>query len=196
MNKSNEKDKRIITFYTAEYPDIDPNIRYDYDELVKDGYSVGRMNVSYREDEAKYFFGISMDVSVQDFDYDKIKQKFGFERIPWVNKCTNDMTVFTDGKISVVIKQHEVTHYVKTVVDKMYVFRKKEICKVKTSTLGLNKVLRDVFQRLSGYFPKIGDGYRLSYNMLTTLEDYDKSLELIKHYDMEQPNLFFTINEI
>ena len=66
--------KRIITFYTAEYPDIDPNIQYSYNELINDGLSIGRTNVSYREDEAKYFFGIEMNVSVQDFDYEKIKR--------------------------------------------------------------------------------------------------------------------------
>ena len=62
-------------------------------------------------------------------------------------------------------------------------FRKTEICRVETDNNGLNSVLREVFQRLTGYYPKIGDGYRLSYNMLTTLEDYDQTLELIKHYN-------------
>ena len=187
--------KRIITFYTAEYPDIDPNIQYSYNELINDGLSVGRTNVSYREDEAKYFFGIEMNVSVQDFDYEKIKQKFGFEKTPWVNQCDKEKTVFTDGVISTTIKNHEIAHYVKENTEKLYVFRKTEICRVETDNNGLNRVLREVFQRLTGYYPKVGDGYRLSYNMLTTLEDYDQTLELIKHYNTEQPNMFFTISE-
>ena len=70
MGKTNEK---IIVFYRAEYPDIDPNIVYTYEELIGEGYYIGTKDVSQFEDETKYHFGIPVRLKVKEFDYDKIK---------------------------------------------------------------------------------------------------------------------------
>lgn len=187
------KNNKQIRFYVADYPDVDPNVVHNYDDLIEAGYSVKGKKHSYIEDEAKYRFGIGIDVVTKDYDYDKIQQDFVFCKPPIIESRSKYTTVFTDGTVSIAIKKHELSKYVKTVTRNLFVFKRTEIYNLSADD-ELYNVLRTLFIKERGIEPTLEDTYFLSRSMLSETIIYRPSLDLLKYYDVDNPNLFFSIN--
>ena len=186
----------LITFYIGEYPDIDPNIGHEYNELQKGGLVLAPKGRNYLEDEIKYHFGASIPVITQDYDYDKLQKDYGFSKLPKIEFSAKDYISFTDGIDSFTLSKHESVHYLKKTVRDMFVYRKKEIRKVMTKSYEMYSFLCSLFKKERGFEPLLGNTYVLSENMINQLERYDSKLTLSSHYDAECPNIFFTLSDV
>ena len=188
--------KYLITFYKGDYPDIDPNVPHREKELLKNGLIIKPAgNRCYIEDETRHYFGIPMNVEMQDYDYDKIKRDFGFCKLPRIENSTREQITFTDGQGSCSMKKCESVHYLKKTTKDMLVFRKKEIARVKGKGFEMYSFLCSIFKKERGFTPLLGNTYVLSDTLIEKLERYEKTLGLSPLFDVENPNIFFTVTD-
>ena len=189
--------KYLITFYQGDYPDIDPNVSYKEKELLKEGLTINLTSKRcYIEDEVRHYFGIPIEVETQDYDYDKIKRDYGLSALPKIEVTTRECVIFTDGENSLTMRKHDSVHYLKKMKQNMLVYRKKELCKVKSKGFEMYSFLCSIFEKERGFNPLPRNTYVLSDTLIDKLERYERKLGLSSIFDKEHPNIFFTVTAI
>lgn len=179
-----------ITFFTAQYPDIDPNVSYDHDELDENLILV--MQEGLPHNEAAKYFGIPMDVVMFNYKYDDIRRDYCFLRRPSFVGVSCGGYMFYDGNFARVIEASRISQYKDEWTEKYLVYDRAN-CKEFENKDNLATFICDTFLKERGYILKKGVAFRLSPTQIKEIDKKDKSLKLHSLFDSNNPNVFCTI---
>ena len=183
--------KTNILFYMAEYAQLDPNIVHSVDTLQKESYVLLNEEDAKR-DEAASIFGTNIDVSIEKFDYDKIMHDFNFAQRPTINKIDGGYLILCNDVV-LNISDNEMEKYKNHEIKTFNVY-KKSIYRNIEDKEGLAILLSATYLTERGTFPNRGEGLRLSYAQIDTIDGKIEGFNLMSLYNRDEPNLFVCIS--
>ena len=114
------KGQHALVFYTAGFPDVDPNVSYRMEELRREGLTCGqitRIVGKSKPDEARDCFGENINVIVNVYDLGKIAALYDLDsKTIHKSQYTSTSVIFGDGKRLITITKEKIKKNAKIVL--------------------------------------------------------------------------------
>ena len=188
------KGQHALVFYTAGFPDVDPNVSYRMEELRREGLTCGqitRIVGKSKPDEARDCFGENINVIVNVYDLGKIAALYDLDsKTIHKSQYTSTSVIFGDGKRLITITKEKIKQcYTKTIVDSKLVYSLQDIATV--SDVTIFEYLQESFLNERNVIFEEDGIYRLSYKQLSCVQKMIPDINLIGHYDNENDGNIF-----
>jgi len=122
-----------ITFLLVDYPDIDPNEIYEYDDLINAGYTLvpsKNKKALLRRNEIVKKYGIPMQVVVENYDLNKIAVDYEARGKVRLVQRSGLWVIFTDGRKEIAISVGEIANYSTPSVKTFFVLKEEEVADI------------------------------------------------------------------
>jgi len=122
-----------ITFLLVDYPDIDANEIYEYDDLINAGYTLvpsKNKKALLRRNEIVKKYGIPMQVVVENYDLNKIAVDYEARGKVRLVQRSGLWVIFTDGRKEIAISVGEIANYSTPSVKTFFVLKEEEVADI------------------------------------------------------------------
>lgn len=183
-----------ITFLSVDYPDIDPNEIYEYDDLIDAGYTLvpsKNKRALLRKNEVVKKYGIPMQVVVENYDLNKIAVDYEARgKVRFVQR-NGLWVIFTDGIKEIAISVGEIAHYSALSVKTFFVLKEEELADIIDDEY-VEEYIKKSFVAERNLQPDLISQTFLSKGQILGIENISY-VELYSKYDENNPNIYAKI---
>lgn len=184
-----------ITFLSVDYPDIDPNEIYEYDDLINDGYTLipsKNKNALLQRNEIIKKYGIPMQVVVENYDLKKIAVDYEARGRVRLVQNTGLWVIFTDGRKEIAISVGEIANYSTLSMQTFYVLKQEELGDI-VDDEETERYIRESFMAERSIPENLISQTFLSKSQILCIENISY-IELYSKYDETNPNICVKIS--
>ena len=183
-----------ITFLLVDYPDIDPNEIYEYDDLINAGYTLvpsKNKKALLRRNEIVKKYGIPMQVVVENYDLNKIAVDYEARgKVRFVQR-NGLWVIFTDGIKEIAISVGEISNYSNLSVKTFFVLKEEELADIVDDEY-VEEYIKESFVVERNLQPDLISQTFLSKGQILGIENISYA-ELYSKYDENNPNIYAKI---
>ena len=183
-----------ITFLSVDYPDIDPNEIYEYDDLIDAGYTLipsKNKRALLRKNEVVKKYGIPMQVVVENYDLNKIAVDYEARgKVRFVQR-NGLWVIFTDGIKEIAISVGEIAHYSALSLKTFFVLKEEELADIVDDEY-VEEYIKKSFVAERDLQPDLISQTFLSKGQILGIENISY-VELYSKYDENNPNIYAKI---
>ena len=183
-----------ITFLLVDYPDIDPNEIYEYDDLIYAGYTLvpsKNKKALLRSNEIVKKYGIPLQVVVENYDLNKIAVDYEARgKVRFVQR-NGLWVIFTDGIKEIAISVGEISNYSNLSVKTFFVLKEEELADIVDDEY-VEEYIKESFVVERNLQPDLISQTFLSKGQILGIENISYA-ELYSKYDENNPNIYAKI---
>lgn len=183
-----------ITFLLVDYPDIDPNEIYEYDDLIDAGYTLvpsKNKKALLRRNEIVKKYGMPMQVVVENYDLNKIAVDYEARGKVRLVQRSGLWIIFTDGIKEIAISVGEIANYSTPSVKTFFVLKEEEIADIIDDEY-VEEYIKESFVVERDLQPDLISQTFLSKGQILGIENLSYA-ELYSKYDENNPNIYAKI---
>lgn len=183
-----------ITFLLVDYPDIDPNETYEYDDLINAGYTLvssKNKKALLRRNEIVKKYGIPMDVVVENYDLNKIAVDYEARGKVRLVQRNGLWVIFTDGIKEIAISVGEIANYSTLSIKTFFVLKEEEVADI-IDDIYVEEYIKESFVVERNLQPDLISQTFLSKGQILGIENLSYA-ELYSKYDENNPNIYAKI---
>jgi hypothetical protein len=183
-----------ITFLQVDYPDIDPNEIYEYDDLINAGYTLvpsKNKKALLRRNEIVKKYGIPMQVVVENYDLNKIAVDYEARGKVRLVQRNGLWVIFTDGIKEIAISVGEIANYSTLSVKTFFVLKEEEVADIIDDEY-VEEYIKESFVVERNLQPDLISQTFLSKGQILGIENISYA-ELYSKYDENNPNIYAKI---
>lgn len=183
-----------ITFLLVDYPDIDPNEVYEYDDLIDAGYTLvpsKNKKALFRRNEIVKKYGMPMQVVVENYDLNKIAVDYEARGKVRLVQRSGLWVIFTDGIKEIAISVGEISNYSNLSVKTFFVLKEEEVADIIDDEY-VEEYIKESFVVERDLQPDLISQTFLSKGQILGIENISYA-ELYSKYDESNPNIYAKI---